>query len=81
MYLSWLAHLCFTLTLFQNKSKAGSQARIYENPSQAGGVAQVVEPLPSKTEALSSNYTTAKKLNNNKKPKKPFSCRPKSPFD
>jgi hypothetical protein len=28
---------------------------------RAGGVAQVIEPLPSKCEALSSNSSTAKK--------------------
>jgi hypothetical protein len=30
----------------------------------AGGVAQVLECLPSKREALSSNHSTGKKINN-----------------
>jgi hypothetical protein len=39
----------------------------YPTQKRAGGVAQAVECLPSKCEALNSNPSTAKKNNNKKK--------------
>jgi hypothetical protein len=36
-----------------------------ENKLQSGGVAHIIEPLPSKCKALSSNTNTAKKQQKN----------------
>jgi hypothetical protein len=43
------------------KTVVGSQVPAQEQSSQAGGMAQMVEYLPSKCEALSSNFSTEKR--------------------
>jgi hypothetical protein len=56
----------------QNPRKVGNsymkRFRIHNRPYRAGGVVQVIECLPSKHKALSSNPSTTKikNVNNNK---------------